>query len=1019
MSSRDLAPAPITPRRTRLVRVPDLARLQQAIALTSVGASPFQARRTAVVVPSAGAADVLRHTLEDLCLVARWVPADADCAALGAHDWPVRESMRAEDASPLAIALPHIVSRAGLYRLLGEPLGALPRIDPIAREVLAGAVAREVAAAGPAPPFALRPALVAAMLELYDALHRNRRTVDDFERLVGTALESGASFDRGAARLLEETRFLAATFRAYDVALTAAGLVDEHGLRERLLTLDAGAMPLTSVVVAVPDLAAAADGLWPADYDLLTRVAGLESLTVVATEALLGSGYLTRLLDTLPDVELVAFAGDPPPVPVLVTAASGHAVLVSRDREDEVEAFARRVRAATPPGPADGAIALVHQRPLPYLYLARQVLGAYDVSWQAVDALPLAAEPWAAAVDVVLTFAASDASRAAGVALLSMPLLRFEADATDAAGLEAGDVSRPLTADAVSAADRELADALFVGGRERLIDLAARWREEIARGRSRPRRHRALVAVDALLRAAEALVPLAEARPASAQLETLAAVLAAAERPPAAGAARERHLRARGAIRGLLQRAREAYLRFGDPPIAIDELAPLLRRLMEVQTFSPRVGPGLVHVVDAAAASFGRYADVTLAGLIEGEWPAASGRNVFLPSNLLKDLGWPNDADRRAAARAMFDDLLHLPRRSLALSSFTLEDDAIVRPSAYLEDLDALTLTTATAVAGNAPPFALAVAPLPIETTVPPSGPARWPLAAAPPGPADVGPRPAIAYAVTALDRYRSCPFKYFARDVLELEEDIVEEAGLSARARGTLVHAVFQAFFDEWTAAGHAAIDAAALPAARTLFATVVDRLLQTIPPSERPIERALLLGSAVAAGLGERAFRFEAAQPQTLVARELEVKLDGEYTLGGGARPIRLRGTADRIDLLGDGTLRLIDYKTGKASNARELLQVKIYGACAETRRHGHLGRAWTVAEAGYLAFGRGDDLFAAVLTPETRAEVLAESGAEAHAVADAVEAGAFPVAPDDLFTCNFCGFAAVCRKDYVGDE
>ena len=1016
MSTRDLAPAPITPRRTRLVRVPDLARLQQAIALTSVGASPFQARRTAVVVPSAGAADVLRHTLEDLCLVARWVPADADCAALGAHDWPVRAGYWA----PLAIALPHIVARAGLYRLFGEPLGALPRIDPIAREVLAGAVAREVAAVGPAPPFPLRPALVAAMLELYDALHRNRRTVDDFERLVGTALESGASFDRGAARLLEETRFLAAAFRAYDVALAAAGLVDEHGLRERLLTLDAGATPLTSVVVAVPDLAAAADGLWPADYDLLTRVAGLESLTVVATEALLGTGYLTRLLDTLPDVELVAFAGDPPPAPVLVTAASGESVLASRDREDEVEAFARRVRAATPPGPADGAIALVHQRPLPYLYLARQVLGAYDVSWQAVDALPLAAEPWAAAVDVVLTFAASDASRAAGVALLSMPLLRFDADADagDDAGSEV-DVLRPLTADAVAAADRELADALFVGGRERLIDLAARWREEIANGRSRSRRHRALVAVDALLRAAEALAPLAEPRPASAQLETLAAVLAAAERPPAAGASRERHLRARGAIRGLLQRAREAYQRFGDPSMAIDELAPLLRRLMEVQTFSPRVGPGLVHVVDAGAASFGRYADVTLAGLIEGEWPSASGRNVFLPSNLLKDLGWPNDADRRAAARAMFDDLLHLPRRSLALSSFTLEDDAIVRPSAYLEDLDALALATAPAVTGSAPPFALAVAPLPIDAVAPPSGPARWALAAAPPGPADVGPRPAIAYAVTALDRYRSCPFKYFARDVLGLEEDIVEEAGLSARARGTLVHAVFQTFFDEWTAAGHAAIDAAALPAARTLFATVVDRLLQTIPPSERPIERALLLGSAVAAGLGERAFRFEAAQPQTLVARELEVKLDGEYMLGADTRPIRLRGTADRIDLLGDGTLRLIDYKTGKASNARELLQVKIYGACAETRLRGHLGRTWTVAEAGYLAFGRGDDLFAAVLTPETRTEVLAQSGADAHAVADAVEAGAFPVAPDDLFTCSFCGFAAVCRKDYVGDE
>ena len=106
-------------------------------------------------------------------------------------------------------------------------------------------------------------------------------------------------------------------------------------------------------------------------------------------------------------------------------------------------------------------------------------------------------------------------------------------------------------------------------------------------------------------------------------------------------------------------------------------------------------------------------------------------------------------------------------------------------------------------------------------------------------------------------------------------------------------------------------------------------------------------------------------------------------------------------------------------RASIARELLQVKVYGACAETRLGGRLGRTWTVGDAGYLAFGRGDDLFAAVVTPETRAQVLAEAGAEARAVADAVEAGIFPVAPDDLFTCNYCGFAAVCRKDYVGDE
>jgi RecB family exonuclease len=1013
VSTPPLAPAPITPRRTRLVRVPDLARLQQAIALASLGASPFQARRTAVVVPSASAADVLRQTLEDLCLVARWAPADADCAALGAVDWPVPRDAAA--GGPVSIALPHIVTRAGFYRLVGDALGVTGRIDPIAREVLAGAVGRAVAAAGPAPPFTLRPALIAALLDLHDALRRNRRTVDDFERLVGTALESGASFDRGAARLLEETRFLAAAFRAYDAALAQAGLVDEHGVRDRLLSIEPGAAPLTSVVVAVADIAARPDGLWPADYDLLTRLPGLESLTVVATEALLATGYLTRLLDTLPDVELVTFAGEAPPAPAIAGAADGAALLVSRDREDEVEMVATRLRATPLPPPAEGSLALVHQRPLPYLYLARQVFGAFGVWWQAVDALPLAAEPWAAAVDVVLTFAASDASRAAGLALLSAPLLRFDG----------ADGAAPLTADAVEAADRELADALFVGGHARLADLAAQWRAEEAapqalEGRLRPRRRRALAAVDVLLRAADALAPLAESRPASAQLETLDAVLLAAERVPADPEAQARHLRARGAVRSVLQRARDAYRRFGDPALAIDELAPLIRRLLEARTFNPRVGPGAIHVVDAAAAAFGRYADVTLAGLIEGEWPTAAGRNVFLPTSLLRDLGWPGDADRRTAARAEFDDLVRLPRRTLALSAFTLEDDAIVRPSAYVEDLDGLGLAIQRGAASTARAGAglLSVAPLGGEALH--RGPVRLPLSALAAGPAAVGERAAAAYAVTALDRYRQCPYKFFARDVLALEEDVADEPGLSARARGTLVHAVFQAFFDAWAAAGHAAIDAASLPAARALFAGVVERVLLTVPPAERDIERAVLLGSAVAAGLGERAFRFEAARPMPLVARELEVPLDGEYPLpGDGERRVRLRGTADRIDLLQDGTLRLIDYKTGKASNARELLQVKVYALCAETRLRGRHGRTWTVGEAGYLAFGRGDNLFAPAVTAETRAETLAQAADDVRTTVEAIEGGVFPVAPDDLHTCTFCGFAAVCRKDYVGDE
>ena len=49
-----------------------------------------------------------------------------------------------------------------------------------------------------------------------------------------------------------------------------------------------------------------------------------------------------------------------------------------------------------------GRIGVVFDRPLPYMYLAREVFAQGGVPFDARDALPLGAEPFAAAVDLVL-----------------------------------------------------------------------------------------------------------------------------------------------------------------------------------------------------------------------------------------------------------------------------------------------------------------------------------------------------------------------------------------------------------------------------------------------------------------------------------------------------------------------------------------------------------------------------------------------------------------------------------------
>ena len=70
------------------------------------------------------------------------------------------------------------------------------------------------------------------------------------------------------------------------------------------------------------------------------------------------------------------------------------------------------------------------------------------------------------------------------------------------------------------------------------------------------------------------------------------------------------------------------------------------------------------------------------------------------------------------------------------------------------------------------------------------------------------------------------------------------------------------------------------------------------------------------------------------------------------GETRRIRLRSKADRIDLLEDGSLRIVDYKIGRAPDRKRSLQLPIYGACAAQALQGRLGRTWQLGRAGYVA-------------------------------------------------------------------
>lgn len=278
---------------------------------------------------------------------------------------------------------------------------------------------------------------------------------------------------------------------------------------------------------------------------------------------------------------------------------------------------------------------------------------------------------------------------------------------------------------------------------------------------------------------------------------------------------------------------------------------------------------------------------------------------------------------------------------------------------------------------------------------------------------------PGQPWSVSAIETYVACPFKFFAQHVLRLEEEPDDEEVMDPRSQGRFVHAVFEDFFKRWQEAGHQAIEPANLDLARRLFEEVVEFHLRDLSMTEAALERTRLLGSSAAAGLGEAVLRMEAERPIGVVERRLEHPLRGEFTFqtSSGPRTVSLKGKADRIDLLANGTFRVIDYKLGWPPNRNRALQLPIYSLCAEQRLDGHRGLHWKLSEAVYLAF-KGPRRVAPLFQVGDRDRVLGEAQERLISAVDGISRGEFPPRPDDIFRCDTCAFGSVCRKDYVGD-
>jgi RecB family exonuclease len=972
-----------------LIRARGTAAFRDALVACARAGSAADATRRAVVIPTHAAAALLRETIE--------------------------ARLRAE--APAAI-LPSLLTREDLLARLREALpGARPLLSRVEREVLferaAIRTARRPSIGG--APFRLRPGLIAALLDFYDELNRRQRRVRRFARVLFDQLRVERGTDRGSESLVHQTAFMGLMFLAYERSLADAGALDEHALRQALISAQP-VLPFDHLVVAVADHPSDPRGLWPADFDLIGRLRGFQRVDVVVTDETHDAGFRDRIERELPGIEERRHAVEHETGVLVRPVFSGAATaspecFISRDREDELRDAARMIRrrAEHDETAAGETAAIVCHRPLPYVYVAHQVLTAEGMSYEVADGLPLAGQPSAAMVDLVIAFARTGGTREAATALLRCGLLRFE---VEGAAVQLADVS---------ALSQALAGRRATGEADTYVAEVAAWFADRPT-RDRARRAGAVAAARAAASIRAGLAPYRHAPSSSARVRAVTDFIRGHE-VPVSDADGTRHRRARGAVLAALDALADAYAAHDDRTRDEAEITAAIRHAIEGRLFAPRRDEGGVRIVDAAAVRFGEFDHVHVVGLVESDWPQRPRRSIFFTSGLLKSLGWPQEADELRAQQAAFRDLLGVAARTTTLHAFEREGDAVAAVSPMVASLvaDAVGATSApignTAHAGST------------DTGARDAGSPFLALRRARPRLDDraysgfVSARAPGAYRVSAVDRYVDCPFKYFAETVLQLPQEREAAPGLTPIERGTLIHDLFERFYRTWEAQGGGTITAATLPSAINLFAQLVHAALAALPETDRVLETTRLLGSIVARGIADRVFELEADAGGRVVRRLVEYELRGPFDFprpdGEPPMSIAIRGKADRIDVFADGTLRVVDYKLGGLPDLDASVQVAVYAHAARARFERGEGRSFAIRSASYLAFGDDRRLEGAIgdrQTPPDAAVTARAAAFAGHVVR--IEAGVFPPKPRRPADCRWCGVAGVCRKEYVAD-
>lgn len=338
-----------------------------------------------------------------------------------------------------------------------------------------------------------------------------------------------------------------------------------------------------------------------------------------------------------------------------------------------------------------------------------------------------------------------------------------------------------------------------------------------------------------------------------------------------------------------------------DPLVTAAQARTILSRLMAETAVRPPFGKHPRVAIYGLLEARLQSADLVIcAGLNEGVWPQLPSPDPWLAPMVRNALGLPPlemriglAAQDLAGAMAAADVVLTRARRDgsapTVASRFLLRLQAVA-PDKVMED--AATVALARALDRRMPAVRIAQ-----------------------PAPKPSRAQRAVKLSVTELDRLRADPFAFYAKRIMGLRSLDPVDAEPSAAWRGTLVHDILELWHR----------DDALAPAA------LVPRAIRFLDDANvHPLITALWKPRLVAA--------LDWVVQQTLDFAEagrsmIDAERSGTMLIDG----VEITGKADRIDRLPDGSLIIVDYKTGTPPSAVQVeagyaLQLGLLGLMAE---------------------------------------------------------------------------------------